>query len=286
MLYANGEVSKTLSERFILHWKSVRPVPKLTIDFGDGRVVERTITGNSIHYVLDSEGRVIDGIPGLYGPKVFLRLINEAADCARDQRLAGSPLLLQNWHATKREQILNQWQSDLNHAGVFATQAGITGGPALQDERGIETALDSVERKLEATSDDKTWIKIAALHAEDSRLDAGSRVLIVAKNPTALAAGRRAMSKGFVENPLVKIVQNFERSIAEDTVRDEYLFHQRIHAWLAEGKLPDGCPASDVDCLNERVYADLFLTPSSDPWLGLLPADTYSALPNDGLCTK
>src|SRR5205085_7822551 len=79
VLYANAEVSKVLSERFVLHWQSVRPVPKVTIDFGDGRVVERTITGNSIHYVLSADGRVIDGIPGLFGPAAFLRELVEAA---------------------------------------------------------------------------------------------------------------------------------------------------------------------------------------------------------------
>jgi hypothetical protein len=301
VLYANGEVSKTLSERFILHWKSVRPVPKVTIDFGDGRVVERTITGNSIHYVLDSEGRVIDGIPGLYGPKMFLRLINEDANCARDRNVINNPTVHQNWHTLKANQILVQWQEELRQVGAIPVQpvvsmqrqmkafpaATVAGQRAIGKgfvEGPLVAAITPDARKLEAASDEQTWTKLAALHAEDSRLDQASRVLMVAKNPDALAAGRLAVSKRVVENPLVKIVQNFERSIAEDTVRNEYLFHRRIHTWLAEGKLPDGRPASDVDCLNERVYADLFLTPSSDPWLGLLPPDTYSALPNDGLC--
>ncbi|HIK07899.1 MAG TPA: hypothetical protein IGS40_24950 [Trichormus sp. M33_DOE_039] len=39
----------------------------------------------------------------------------------------------------------------------------------------------------------------------------------------------------------------------------------------------------DVAILNEKVYAQLFLTPSSDPWLGLAPSDAYSAIDNDGL---
>jgi len=30
------------------------------------------------------------------------------------------------------------------------------------------------------------------------------------------------------------------------------------------------------------VYAELFLTPSSDPWLGLLPG-AYTGLENDGV---
>ena len=53
----------------------------------------------------------------------------------------------------------------------------------------------------------------------------------------------------------------------------------RVPRPRAESKL-----ASDVNALNERVYAELFLTPSSDPWLGLLPPDTYTALENDGVC--
>jgi len=38
-----------------------------------------------------------------------------------------------------------------------------------------------------------------------------------------------------------------------------------------------------VDEFNERVYAELFLTPRSDPWLGLVPAEAYTALPENGL---
>jgi hypothetical protein len=35
--------------------------------------------------------------------------------------------------------------------------------------------------------------------------------------------------------------------------------------------------------LNERVYAQLFLTPGSDPWLGLLSPDVYTALEGGGI---
>ena len=55
-LYANKEISDYLRDNFVLHWQSVRPVPRVTVDFGDGRKLERTITGNSAHYVLDAAG--------------------------------------------------------------------------------------------------------------------------------------------------------------------------------------------------------------------------------------
>ena len=78
VLYSNDEVSSVLRDRFVLHWRSVRPVPTVTIDFGDGRKLERTLTGNSIHYILDSQARPLDALPGLYGPKAFLRGLTNA----------------------------------------------------------------------------------------------------------------------------------------------------------------------------------------------------------------
>jgi hypothetical protein len=63
-----------------------------------------------------------------------------------------------------------------------------------------------------------------------------------------------------------------------DTVRNEYQLHRKIHKWFLAGEAP-----ADFDALNERVYAELFLTPSSDPWLGLAPSDAYTALESGGL---
>jgi hypothetical protein len=63
-----------------------------------------------------------------------------------------------------------------------------------------------------------------------------------------------------------------------DTVRNEYLLHRRVHEHLAEAETG----TMDLAALNEWVYAELFLTPSKDPWLGLAPADVYTALEGDG----
>jgi hypothetical protein len=77
---------------------------------------------------------------------------------------------------------------------------------------------------------------------------------------------------------VLRVVRSFETSMALDTVRNEYLLHRRIHERFADAQTPQ----SDVDALNEWVYAELFLTPSTDPWLGLAPNDVYTALENDG----
>ena len=62
-IYANEQIATVLKDRFILHWQSVRPAPRITIDFGDGRRIERTITGNSLHYLLDIDGRPLEVLP-------------------------------------------------------------------------------------------------------------------------------------------------------------------------------------------------------------------------------
>ena len=330
-LYANADVSRYLREHFILHWKSVRPVPRVTIDFGDGRKLERTITGNSIHYVLDAQGRVIDALPGLYGPQAFLRGIKRAEEITtqcvafsrREREMEMDALLacggsqaftekaalsrnereqlLREYHRSRFAAIQADWASDLARigsapailainnptgslfppaqaAGRVAVSKFATEAPLL---RGTAPRGSSSFPALPMETDDATWAKVAALHAETARLDEGSRALIRAKNPNAAEASRTTTSKRRVEDPLLRAMRNLERSMAEDTVRNEYLYHYRIHQWLA-----NGLPADDVERLNSKVYAELFLTPDSDPWLGLVPADTCTALENEGLQTS
>ena len=78
LLYPERRINQLLRKDFVLHWQSVRPVPHVTIDFGDGRLVERTITGNSVHVVLDPNGRAVDALPGLLAPDVFVDQLVEA----------------------------------------------------------------------------------------------------------------------------------------------------------------------------------------------------------------
>lgn len=64
-----------LRDEFVLHWQSLRPVPKVTIDFGDGRTLVRTITGNSLHAVLRADGTPADAILGLLSADAFLQAL-------------------------------------------------------------------------------------------------------------------------------------------------------------------------------------------------------------------
>jgi hypothetical protein len=82
LLYPDPQINQMLRTQFVLHWKSVRPVPRVTIDFGGGRRVTRTLTGNSMHVVLDSNGRVADAIPGLVAREIFVEELARASAIA------------------------------------------------------------------------------------------------------------------------------------------------------------------------------------------------------------
>ena len=306
VLYANRDVSGFLRDRFILHWKSVRPAPRVTIDFGDGRRLERTLTGNSIHYILDSQGRPVDALPGLYGPALFLRGLREAEVTARrtvwrdaEQRKE----MLRRFHDSRMKAIIADWASDVAKVGgtlpvgIMTETPGSSGGnpPSAVVAAAVAVTKSVVEvntvraittstpitydpQALARATDEATWAKIAGLHTADARLDGTSITLMRRHRPYMETTAAGAAESSIAREQFPRLVQNFERYLALDTVRNEYLLHTRLYKWFA-----DGAAGADVEALNERVYAELFLTPGSDPWLGLFSPGTYTALENDGV---
>jgi len=86
VLYAEPRIHQLLRHDFVLHWQSVRPVPLVTLDFGNGRRITKTLTGNSAHLVLDPHGRLVDALPGLFDPDTFIALLAQARTFARADR--------------------------------------------------------------------------------------------------------------------------------------------------------------------------------------------------------
>lgn len=296
-LYANEEISKVLREQYVLHWKSVRPVPKVTIDFGDGRKLERTLTGNSIHYVLLSDGTILDALPGLYSPQEFLAWIQESQTVANafvqfarpKESVLGD---LQQYHTRKASNITRVWQRELAAIETAQQEAAAQnaeakpGNPpaALAAERAIPKMILEIPiianvvkdaRALEAKTPAKDWELIAERHLDTVKLDQRSLDLIRAENPVIPQNGQPAADD---EAAFQRLVKAFEKAIAQDTVRNEYLLHFKIHEWFANGTAP-----ADLEKFNEQVYAELFLTPRQDPWIGLVPPDAYTGLKNGGV---
>ncbi len=283
MLYPNEEVSALLHDRFVLHWQSVRPVPTVTIDFGDGRKLERTLTGNSIHYILDSDARPLDALPGLYGPKAFVRGLLDAERLFKS--LTGKDDTQRNvtqriYYGEQHNKISTAWMTDTMKIGGTAPK-GFTivkgrNGDALSiaqlavtkaiTETSILRAMNLATDELGKITDEAAWKKIAQLHPTDAELDNRSISLIRRQNPT------------ITEDDLTHLTRKFQELVALDTVRNEYLMHTKLYVWLLNEPV-----RNDVEKLNTKVYDSLFLTPGSDPWLGLFSPEVYTALDNGGV---
>jgi hypothetical protein len=295
ILYSNAEVSKLLREKFILYWESERPAPRVTIDFGDGRKLERTLTGNSIHYVLDSNGQVIDALPGLYGPAAFMRSLNEMEAVSKywGQKPDGLGTRPPYWayQPDRLRRITVEWLRDTERIGSKAP----LGFTVYRDEQGTATAMEVANRAItkmvtEATilqglsagpealgkmTYDGAWNKIAQLHLADAQLDAHSIGLIRRQTQRGLLAYNSKLNP---DTTLKALIEKLQTNIALDTVRNEYLLHTKLYLWLIADH-----QSSELSALNKRVYAELFLTPASDPWLGLYSPEVYTALEGGGI---
>ena len=294
ILYSNEEVARTLREKFILHWQSERPAPRVTIDFGDGRKLERTLTGNSIHYILDSDGRPLDALPGLYGPAAFLREVTAIEGLFQQLSKKENGNLVQTLSLYQRQRLnkvnLN-WLADIEKIGGkipegFVVTKREDGTPeALQiaslaftkmvTEASILRSMTSSTEALGVVTDESAWKKIALAHIADAELDAHSIGLIQRQTQKAFRAEAAERNS---DKTLARLVEKLQTNIAMDTVRNEYLLHTKLYAWLVADR-----SRSDLESLNKKVYAELFLTPASDPWLGLYSPETYVALEGGGL---
>jgi hypothetical protein len=76
-LFSKDSVADFVNRNFEPAWVSVRPVPVVRIDFGDGHVLTRTLHGNILTSVCDADGRVLDALPGIYMPDAYVDRLNQ-----------------------------------------------------------------------------------------------------------------------------------------------------------------------------------------------------------------
>jgi len=298
LLYPNAVVADAIRRGYVLHWSSERPAPRIEIDFGDGRRIQRTITGNSIHYVLDARGRVLDALPGLYAASAFVRELERTR--AQAGRCGGDVECWRAYHRDRIRELDVEWQSQLLRAartGVMpelppgarseppaqagaqanalandASPSALAAAPIAVGKAAIEVPILRLMRRtpgpLVTRPDDVYWRRVAELYLPVlGPIDARSRAVIAAK------LGRRGGAAR-----LSRVVERLELLVAEDTVRNEQQRRRRIHEWLAAG---GDERQTGFDALNARVYRELFLTPRSDPWLGLLADDLFTGIEDE-----
>jgi predicted nucleic acid-binding protein len=280
-VYSNLEVSSWLREHVVLHWSSERAVPTVRIDFGGGKMLEGTLTGNSAHYLLDELGRPLDVFPGLYGPQALLAGLREAEPFARRAAALDDDLLaseLRRRHQRALEFSESELAADLRRIGLPAPESearrAFRERPAAVAE---PTALDATERTLAKSRSEAPLLEATLGRRPDSADGLPIELLArLAPHRATCDAGCRALVEKRVDwlgEPMPSAIERFEEMLAADTVRNEIRLHAEIHRWFMDAEA-----ALDFAALNRRVYDELFLSPGGDPWLGLAPREVFSVL--------
>jgi hypothetical protein len=101
VLFSSDEVANFINEHFEPVWESVRPVPMVTIDFGNGHKITRTLNGNIATHACNSDGTVLDILPGVYTPDKYRQQLEQLLLLHRYSLAAGPnrlSLRLKDYH--------------------------------------------------------------------------------------------------------------------------------------------------------------------------------------------
>jgi hypothetical protein len=72
VLFSQEPVADFINRSFEPVWVSVRPVPIVCIDFGNGNILTRTLHGNILTSICTPDGYVVDALPGIYREAEYL----------------------------------------------------------------------------------------------------------------------------------------------------------------------------------------------------------------------
>jgi hypothetical protein len=277
LLYSNFSVSKILRKKYILCWESVIKVPKITIEYPDGKKQVQTITGNSMHLILNSDGLILDALPGLYGPAYFEKWISNLSDkdyilhLQKNQALKiaqlKNPILINNLKKESWSNILTDEPYAEPNVPVKALEASQISVAKSFAEVPVYSSVYSVDKN-----------KFKQLPADDpanftSYKDFGYRWERVSGQTQKLIAAK----KNYASAELEKTLKNISDNLTKENIRNDVRIHSTILQWLKKNSI-----ASNKKEFVKKVYKELFLTPLNDNKMGLYDRSLFSATTDDG----
>jgi hypothetical protein len=319
-LYANREVSAFLREHFVLSWSSERPVPRVTIDFGDGRRLERTATGNSAHYVLDASGRLLDVLPGLYAPVAFRRELERSlvlANRVRDASGVGRVAAVAEYHRQLAAESQQEWTRLADTPWIRGAEQLLT---AARVDRDLAAAQRATFTKARMELPDlrafapglapasipedqvEVWASLGqraygigdlvpvvqkparsrlADLPQDTRLPPPAPPRVIDDNSRALVLRLHNAAPAGLRTPIPDSARLIAR-LEQTIVADTALNQFRLRPIISAEIARRGGEV-EFASLNAWIYDAVFRTPRQDAWLGLLPRDVFTGLPGDGV---
>jgi hypothetical protein len=272
LLYSDDQVAAILRDQYVLHWHSVREVPRVTIELGGGRVIRQTITGNSAHYFLDADGMPLDVLPGLYSATAFRNQLEEWATLYRTLSEPGRDEVLSDYHT----QRLTETSARALEMGIDRTPYEGMAAVWVAQRQSQSKAATEVRTLRQLKGDSSRSAKSFQPRRE---LDIWRAIGEELKTGVTFSESTLQLMRS-KQTLTDEVLDNLRRTVAADTAFNEYDLHRRAHQWFALGQV------GDLYSLNERVYDELFLTPSSDPWLGLLPEATFTGIEESTLLVQ
>lgn len=289
MLLSDPETIRYINRNFVAVWESVRPVPKVTIDFGDGRKIERTLQGNTVMYVCLPDGRVLDAFPGVYMPAHFQMETEKTLAFVRSLNETPAPeAALLEWH---KKQIVLALQGErmrityskmfvesplLKALGVRTRLEPMTGSvapaakPASAEQPGFGQATPVTNPPLAERSASVPTAPVEK-PAFPTDLKAAFRALAavtedMSKKPATVEQLRAEYDKMPVQNrPTPE--QIGQRAVEMDSQNNLRIVRPAIHLLFASYEhlpLPPDC--------RDVIYKQLLHIPIDDPYLGLADA--------------
>ena len=161
MLFSQPAVAAFLSNSFECVWESVRPVPRVTVDFGNGHRLERTLRGNIATYVCTGAGETIDLIPGLVDGREYVSRLGQSLALFAEVRPGAS--------AVSRRELVAEW-----HRGLSVIPADARPVPAARDLAKATVEL-RIERRLSPPPPGLAEAASSPADADDSGLALDTR---------------------------------------------------------------------------------------------------------------
>ena len=244
-LFKDPEFKKLISTDVIPAWEMVRAVPKIEIDLGDGKKIKRTVRGNAVMYLCNSEGRVIDAYPGVYTAADFMPAIRESMGFANADTKS-----IMDFH---REN------------GKMITRTEVTMGKAMVESPTLNLiGAKAISGKVSNSGGGSTERKVF--------LDAARQLTDMSLRPmTSEDVIARVTGKPSEGRDPAEIAQEIIRN---DSKTNMTRVRPVIHLWfVSETELPTPAQA------REAVLETILKIPYKDPYFGLkdvlLPGTPY-----------
>lgn len=255
MLFSHPEIAGLMNERYTAHWVKVRDVPKVTIDFGGGRVLERTLQGNIATYICLPDGRVLDVITGLNDASTYARRLREGLELYRT--LTAHTIKISSRRVPLAPALLRYHEVALSRGHAEGLRAIANPTPAELEPGFYSGDLGAVERIDARAAMSKMVVELPLKRAIDPAIverDIAHGELERVLLPEQPLRGERPRTR--------------EESARETLAADGRINEARrrqVHRLLLLAPLKT--PAE----LAQQVYKEILHVDLSDPYLGLAP---------------